>query len=60
MTIISLLDLPLELPPDVVESRGGLMRTFVDGVPNYLSRCERVPDSRFDYFMLTLLLRSNL
>lgn len=40
MTIISLLDLPLELPSEVVESRGGLMGSFLDGIAEYLSRCK--------------------
>ena len=40
MTIISLLDLPSELPSEGIVSRGGLMGSFVDGIPEYLSRCK--------------------
>lgn len=39
MVIISLLDLPLELPPEAEARRHGL-ETFVSGLPEYLSRCE--------------------
>ncbi|KAL1969552.1 hypothetical protein VTN77DRAFT_8990 [Rasamsonia byssochlamydoides] len=39
MVIISLLDLPLELPPDAEARRYGL-ETFVSGLPEYLSRCQ--------------------
>lgn len=39
MVIIALLDLPLELPPDA-EARKYGFNTFLDGLPEYLSRCE--------------------
>lgn len=39
MVTISLLNLPLELPPEA-EARKYGMRTFLDGLPEYLSRCE--------------------
>jgi protein farnesyltransferase subunit beta len=39
MVIIALLDLPLELPPDA-EARSYGFNTFIDGLPEYLSRCE--------------------
>lgn len=42
MTIISLLDLPLDLPSDVVESRGFPIRKYTDGLPDYLSRCKGI------------------
>lgn len=38
MVIISLLDLPLDLPPDS-EARDYGIDTFVSGLPDYLSRC---------------------
>lgn len=39
MVAISLLNLPLELPPEAEARKYGL-RTFLDGLPEYLSRCE--------------------
>ncbi|KAL2002027.1 hypothetical protein VTN02DRAFT_780 [Thermoascus thermophilus] len=39
MVIISLLDLPLDLPPEAEARRHGL-ETFVSGLPEYLSRCQ--------------------
>ncbi|KAH8697720.1 CaaX farnesyltransferase beta subunit Ram1 [Talaromyces proteolyticus] len=39
MVIISLLNLPLDLPPEAEARQHGL-RTFVSGLPEYLSRCE--------------------
>ena len=39
MVMISLLSLPLELPPDAPARAEGLA-TFVDGLPEYLSRCQ--------------------
>lgn len=39
MVTISLLNLPLELPPEAEVRKHGL-RTFLDGLPEYLSRCE--------------------
>lgn len=39
MVIISLLDLPLELPPDAEARRYGL-EAFTSGLPEYLSRCQ--------------------
>ncbi|KAJ5776084.1 uncharacterized protein N7511_001095 [Penicillium nucicola] len=39
MTIISLLDLPLTLPPDSQARLAGL-DTFTHGLPQYLSRCQ--------------------
>ncbi|KAJ5216290.1 uncharacterized protein N7498_002697 [Penicillium cinerascens] len=39
MTIISLLDLPLALPPDAVGRSTG-MENFTDELPNYLARCQ--------------------
>lgn len=41
MVIISLLDLPLELPPDAPARQYGL-ETFTSGLPEYLSRCEKL------------------
>lgn len=38
MVMISLLGLPLSLPPDSPARQGGL-ESFVDGLPEYLSRC---------------------
>lgn len=38
MVIISLLDLPLDLPPESNARQSGL-RTFLDGLPEYLARC---------------------
>lgn len=38
MVMISLLDLPLDLPPDAEVRQAG-MESFVDGLPEYLSRC---------------------
>lgn len=44
MTVIALLDLPLELPPDA-EARKHGHDTFLSGLPEYLSRCKRgAPD----------------
>lgn len=40
MVIISLLDLPLELPADAPARQYGL-ETFTSGLPEYLSRCEK-------------------
>ncbi|KAL1995824.1 hypothetical protein VTN49DRAFT_690 [Thermomyces lanuginosus] len=39
MVIISLLDLPLDLPPESNARQSGL-RTFLDGLPEYLARCQ--------------------
>lgn len=39
MVIISLLDLPLELPPDAEARQYGLEK-FTSGLPEYLSRCK--------------------
>lgn len=39
MVVISLLDLPLALPPDAEARRHGI-DTFVSGLPEYLSRCQ--------------------
>ena len=39
MVIIALLNLPLELPQDA-EARKYGFNTFLDGLPEYLSRCE--------------------
>lgn len=39
LVTISLLDLPLELPPDAHARRAGL-KTFNDGIGTYLSRCQ--------------------
>ena len=39
MVMISLLALPLELPPDAPARRAGL-ETFVDELPEYFSRCQ--------------------
>ncbi|OAX78820.1 hypothetical protein ACJ72_06869 [Emergomyces africanus] len=39
MVMISLLDLPLELPPDSPARHAGL-DTFINGLPEYLSRCQ--------------------
>ncbi|QKX55641.1 uncharacterized protein TRUGW13939_02738 [Talaromyces rugulosus] len=39
IVIISLLDLPLELPPESEARKHGL-HTFVSGLPEYLSRCQ--------------------
>ncbi|EYE99877.1 CAAX farnesyltransferase subunit beta RAM1 [Aspergillus ruber CBS 135680] len=39
MVVISLLDLPLELPPDAPARQHGL-ETFTSGLPEYLSRCQ--------------------
>ncbi|KAK2768516.1 CAAX farnesyltransferase (FTase) subunit beta [Arachnomyces sp. PD_36] len=39
MVIIALLDLPLELPPEA-EARKFGFNTFLDGLPEYLSRCQ--------------------
>jgi len=41
MVIISLLDLPLELPSDAPARQYGL-ETFTSGLPEYLSRCEKL------------------
>lgn len=49
MTIISLLDLPLDLPSHVVESRGFPIRRFTDGLPDYLSRCKAYHGSMVRY-----------
>lgn len=38
MTIISLLALPLELPPNAPTRAHGFT-SFLDGLPEYLSRC---------------------
>lgn len=54
MTIISLLDLPLELPSDVAESLGG-MHSFIGELPNYLSRCKTCLWLVLLYLMLTSL-----
>ena len=44
MVMISLLDLPLDLPEPEVRQDG--MKTFLDGLPEYLSRCKADnPDS---------------
>lgn len=39
MVVISLLDLPLDLPPDAEVRQHGI-ETFADGLPEYLSRCK--------------------
>lgn len=39
MVIITLLGLPLQLPPDSPAAKAGL-RTFADGLGDYLSRCQ--------------------
>lgn len=39
MVMISLLDLPIDLPPEAEVRRHGL-ETFMDGLPQYLSRCK--------------------
>lgn len=39
MVMISLLSLPLDLPPDAPAREGGLT-TFVDQLPEYLGRCQ--------------------
>lgn len=39
MTMISLLGLPLDLPPSAPARAHGLT-TFVSGLPEYLSRCQ--------------------
>jgi len=39
MTIISLLDLPIDLPPEANARHHGL-QTFSSGLPEYLSRCQ--------------------
>ena len=39
MVMISLLQLPLELPPDAPARAKGLT-TLLDGLPEYLSRCQ--------------------
>ena len=38
MTIISLLAIPLELPPNAPARSSGFT-SFLDGLPEYLSRC---------------------
>lgn len=38
MVMISLLNLPIDLPPDAEVRQHG-METFMDGLPEYLSRC---------------------
>lgn len=38
MTLVSLLDLPLTLPPDA-EAREAGLETFASGLAEYLSRC---------------------
>lgn len=38
MVVISLLDLPLELPPEAAARQAGL-DTFLSGLPEYLARC---------------------
>jgi protein farnesyltransferase subunit beta len=38
MTIISLLDLPIDLPPEA-KTRCHDLQTFSSGLPEYLSRC---------------------
>lgn len=42
MTMLSLLALPLELPPNAPARAKGLC-TFLDGLPEYLSRCPYRP-----------------
>ncbi|KAJ9255902.1 hypothetical protein DTO195F2_6106 [Paecilomyces variotii] len=39
MVVISLLDLPLELPPEAAARQAGL-DTFLSGLPEYLARCQ--------------------
>lgn len=39
MTIISLLNLPLTLPPEA-EARHSGLETFFSGLPEYISRCK--------------------
>ncbi|KAJ5669405.1 hypothetical protein N7462_010475 [Penicillium macrosclerotiorum] len=39
-TIISLLDLPLALPPDAEKARQAGFQTLTDGLAEYLSRCQ--------------------
>lgn len=41
MTIISLLDLPLDLPPDV-EARHAGLENLISGLPEYLSRSKNL------------------
>lgn len=50
MVIISLLDLPLDLPPEAEARRHGL-ETFVSGLPEYLSRCESQSLSGLQYIL---------
>ena len=38
MTVIALLNLPLDLPPDAPARQAGLT-SFLDGIPQWLARC---------------------
>ena len=52
MTIISLLAIPLELPPNA-PSRATGFTSFLDGLPEYLSRCtDACSSSRWYIFNL--------
>lgn len=50
MVMISLLKLPLSLPPDAPARQAGL-ESFVDGLPEYFSRCQS--SYRYDDALLT-------
>lgn len=53
MSIIALLDLPLELAHDAPARRSGLT-SFVDGLPQWLSRCRSRPGAAGSRSKLTL------
>lgn len=52
MVIISLLNLPIDLPPDAEVRQHGL-NTFIDGLPEYLSRC-KIPTQIMDSINMRL------
>ena len=51
MTIISLLAIPLELPPNA-PSRATGFTSFLDGLPEYLSRCTNACSSSRCYKLI--------
>lgn len=58
MTMISLLAIPLELPPSAPARASGFT-SFLDGLPEYLSRCtDGYP--LYIYYSLIRILRSNI
>ena len=59
MTIVALLAIPLELPPNAPARASGFT-SFLDGLPEYLSRCTIKARSNCLYYELIRELRPNV